>query len=235
MQNLRAALVVPTLLLSFCAFAEGSTREETRDVSDFHGVEVGGGIKAQVTIGPKSVRVSGDDKQVSLLRTEVEDGKLVVNMDKKSWGENISSKGVRVVISTPKLTHVGASGGAEVEAEATSAESFSVDSSGGSELTVRKLDTKRLEVEVSGGGEVTLKGRADSAEVEASGGAEVHAKELSLKSLEVEGSGGVSVDANPSESIKAELSGGSSVHADSAPARRKVSASGGSQVVFGKE
>ncbi len=233
MQTLRTALVVPTLLLSLCAFAEGAAREETRDVPDFNGVEVSHGLKAQVTVGPKSVRISGDEKRVGQVRTEVVDGKLVVRVEKSSgWGS--SSKGVRLTISTPKLTSVEASGGSAVDAEATPADSFSVDSSGGSDVSVRNVDAKQLKVGISGGGSVTLKGRADTLQVEASGGSDMHGKELSLQSLNVEASGGSEVEANPSERIEADLSGGSTVHVDSAPAQRNVSASGGAQIIYKK-
>ena len=233
MQTLRTALVVPTLLVSLCAFAEGA-REENRDVPDFNGVEVSHGLKAQVTIGPKSVRISGDEKRVAQVRTEVVDGKLVVRVEKNAgWGS--SSKGIHVTISTPKLTSVEASGGAEVDAEATPADTFSIDSSGGSDVSVRNLDAKKLKVGVSGGGGVTLKGRADALNLEASGGAEVHGKELSLKSLDVDASGGAEVEANPTDRIEAELSGGSSVHVNSNPAQREVSTSGGAEVVYKKQ
>ncbi|WP_224240514.1 head GIN domain-containing protein [Hyalangium gracile] len=231
MQTLRAAVVVPTLLLSLCAFAEGGNREENREVSDFDGVAISHGLEAQVKVGPKSVRISGDEKRLAQVRTEVVDGKLIVRMEKNSWfGSN--SKGVRVTISTPRLTSVEASGGAEVDAEATTADTFTVESSGGGELSVRNVDAKSLKVEASGGGEVTLKGRADTMKVEASGGAEVHGKDLSLRALDVEASGGAQVDANPSESVSADLSGGSTVHVASSPSQRNVSASGGAEVVF---
>lgn len=233
MKTLRTAVVVPTLLLSLCAFAEGN-REENRDVPDFNGVEVSHGIKAQVTIGPKSVRVSGDEKQVAQIRTEVVDGKLVVRVEKNSWFGS-SSKGVRVTISTPKLTSVEASGGSDVDAEASAADAFSIESSGGSDVNVRNLDAKKLKVDISGGGDVTLKGRSDALAVEASGGSEVHGKELSVKSLDVDASGGAEVEANPTERIAAELSGGSTVHVDSAPNQRDVSASGGARVVYSKK
>jgi hypothetical protein len=234
MQNLRTALVVPTLLLSLCAFAEGATREETRDVADFQGVQVSQGLKARVTIGPKSVRVSGDEKHVGQVRTEVVDGKLVVRVEKEgsSWGS--STKGVHLTISTPKLTSLEASGGSDIEAEASASDTFSIESSGGSDVTVRNVDAKKLNVEISGGGEVVLKGRAEALHVEASGGSQVHGQELSLKSLDVEGSGGTQVEANPSERLAAELSGGSTLNVASAPSQREVSASGGSQVVYKK-
>lgn len=231
MQTLRNALIVPTLLLSLCAFAEG-TREETREVSDFDGVEVSHGLQAKVTVGARSVRVSGDEKNLSRLRTEVVDGKLVVRMEKNSWHD--STRGVHVTISTPKLTSVEASGGAEVEAEATPAESFSVEASGGADVTVRNVDAKRLKVEASGGGEVTLKGRADKAEMDASGGAGVHAKELALRSLDVDASGGADIEASPSERITGEASSGSSVHVNGSPSQREVSTSSGADVTYRK-
>jgi hypothetical protein len=235
MKSLRVALIVPTLLLSASAFAQGETGS-AREVPDFHGVEVSQGLKAKVTVGPKSVRVSGDEKRVSKVVTEVVDGKLVVRMEKNhSWSGSSSSRGIEVTISNPQVTSVGASGGARVDAEATAAETFTVDSSGGGAVSVRNLDAKKLAVDVSGGGEVTLKGRADTLDVEASGGAQVHAQELSLKVLDVDASGGSSVEANPTERIEADLSGGCSVHVDSSPAQRDVSSSGGSSVVFRKK
>jgi hypothetical protein len=237
MKILRTALVVPALLLSACAFAQtagpGTSREETREVPDFNGVYVSHGLRAQVTVGPKSVRISGDEELMGLVRTEVEDGKLMVRVDRSGWPRR--SSGVRLTISSPQLTSVSASGGAKVEAQATAAEAFTAKASGGSDLSVRNVDARRLNVEASGGAEVTLKGRADKAQVELSGGSAVHARELTLKSLEVEASGGARVEANPTDRIEAELSGGSSVHVDSAPAQREVSASGGSRVVFSKK
>jgi hypothetical protein len=235
MKTLRVALIVPTLLLSAAAFAQEAGKGSVRDVPDFDGVKVGNGLKAKVTVGPKSVRVSGDEKQVNHVRTEVVDGKLVVKMEKSSWFNSHSSKGIEVTISSPKVTSVEASGGAEVEAEATATENFQAEASGGAEVYVRNVDAKKLKVEVSGGSEATLKGRTDMADMDASGGAEIHAQDLSLKVLNVDASGGCSVKANPTERIAADISGGSSVHVDSEPAQREVSSSGGSRVVFRKK
>lgn len=233
MKSLRVAVIVPAVLLSACAFAQAAGTGVSREVADFQGVEVGGGLKARVTVGPKAVRVTGDEKLVALVRTEVVDGKLEVGLERGSWFRGTS--GLRVHISSPQVTSVGASGGAEVEAEATATDTFTASASGGGEVAVRNVDAKKLTVEASGGGDVKLKGRADTLKVEASGGAEVHGEELGLKALEVEASGGAQVDANPSERIVAELSGGSSVHVDSTPAQREVSSSGGARVVFRKQ
>jgi hypothetical protein len=235
MKTLRVALIIPTLLLSAAAFAENPGKGSVRDVPDFDGVQVSNGLKAKVTVGPKSVRITGDEQQVSKVITEVVDGKLVVKMEKKGWFSSSSSRGIQVTISSPKVTSLEASGGADIDAEASATENFLVEGSGGADISVVNVDAKKLKVDVSGGGEVTVKGRAEMADMEASGGAEIHARDLSLKVLKVDASGGCSVEANPTDSISADISGGSAIHVDSSPAQREVSSSGGSRVVFNKK
>ncbi|MDY7233165.1 head GIN domain-containing protein [Hyalangium rubrum] len=237
MKPLRIALAVPALLFSACAFAQtvgnGVSREDSRQVEDFDGVSVSQGLKAQVKVGPKEVRVSGDENLVALVRTEVVDGKLVVRLEKNSRIR--STSGLRITLSSPKITSVEASGGAEVEAEASSSQAFAAEASGGSEISVRNVDAKQLAVEASGGAEVKLQGRAESLTVEASGGSQVHGQDLSnLQAMTVDASGGSQVEANPSDRVVAELSGGSTVHVNSAPSQRVVSSSGGSRVLFRK-
>lgn len=232
MKMLRVALVVPALLLSACAFAQtagnGVAREEAREVPDFEGVKVSQGLTAHITVGPKAVRVSGDENLVSLVRTEVVDGKLVVRLERNARVR--STSGLHVTVSSPQVTSVEASGGSDVEAEATRADTFSAEASGGSDLSVRNVDAQKLRAEASGGSELKLQGRAGRLEVEASGGSQVHGQALSLRELDVDASGGSQVEAHPTERLVAELSGGSTLEVDSAPSQRNVSASGGSEV-----
>ena len=235
MKTLRVALIVPTLLLSAAAFAGDPAKGSVRDVPDFDGVQVSNGLNAKVTVGPKSVRITGDEQQVSKVITEVVDGKLVVKMEKKGWFSSNSGKGIQVTISSPKVTSAEASGGSAIDAEATATENFLAGASGGADVVVYNLDAKQLKVDVSGGAEVTVRGRAETADMDASGGAEIHARDLSLKTLKVDASGGCAVEANPTDSISADISGGSSIHVDSSPTQRDVSSSGGARVVFNKK
>lgn len=235
MKTLRIALAVPTLLLATTVFAESPNTGATREVGDFSGVEVSNGISAKVTVGPKSVRISGDEKRIGEVRTEVVDGKLVVSMEKKGWFGGSSSKGIQVTISNPQVTSLEASGGSRIEAEATATDTFSAEASGGAEVSVRGLDAKTVKVEVSGGGEAMLKGRADTVDVEASGGAVVNAQDLSHKALKVDASGGTVVNASPTDSLDADMSGGCVLNVDSAPAQRNVDSSGGSTVHYRKK
>ena len=131
MQTLRIAVIIPALLVSTCAFAQsagsGGAREESREVQDFDGVQVSHGLKATVKVGPKSVRVSGEEEQVGRVRTQVKDGKLVVRVEKRWWFSRVS--GVQVTISSPRLTSVSASGGADVEAEVAATDAFTAEAS----------------------------------------------------------------------------------------------------------
>ncbi|SEU31393.1 head GIN domain-containing protein [Stigmatella erecta] len=225
MKTLRVAATLPALLLSFSALAE----EQTRQTGDFQGISVGGGLKARVTVGPTSVRLSGDPQALEHVQTEVEDGTLVVRSKRGPWK---GSSRITLTISSPQMTRVEATGGAAVEAEATATPTFTIESSGGSTVSVSGLDSARVEVDASGGTNVTLKGRADLLAAEASGGCQVYGEALSLKALEAEASGGSEVRANPTERVTAEASGGSTVQVDSQPAQRHVSTSGGSKVRF---
>jgi hypothetical protein len=225
MKTLRAATTLPILLLSFSALAE----EQTRDVEDFQGVSVGSGLKARVTVGPKSLRLSGDAQALERVETRVEDGTLEVSLKRGFWK---SSSHVTVLLSSPEVTRVEATGGATVEAQVGATPRFAIEASGGGTVSVSGLDTQRLGVEASGGAEVTLQGRADALHAEASGGGDIHGQQLRLKTLEADASGGSEVRASPSERVEAEASGGSTVHIDSQPAQRHVSTSGGSRVLF---
>lgn len=226
MKTLRLAATLPALLLSFSALAE----EQTRQTGDFQGISVGGGIKARVTVGPTSVRLSGDAQALEQVQTEVEDGTLVVRSKRGGSWKGLSR--VTLTVSSPQMTRVEATGGASVEAEATATPTFTIESSGGGTVSVSGLDSTRVEVDASGGANVTLKGRADLLAAEASGGCQVYGEALSLKALEAEASGGSGVRANPTERVTAEASGGSTVQVDSQPAQRHVSISGGSKVRF---
>lgn len=228
---LQAALVVPCVLLSACAFAQtkgnGVSQEQQREVGRFERVHIASGLKATVTTGDTAVSLSGDENLLALIETEVEDGELVVRLKR---GERVRGGDVRVTLSTPRLAAVEASGGSIVEAQASAQGQFEAEASGGSIVTVKKVDAGTLEVEASGGSRVTLEGRAEEVKAEVSGGSVVRADEVEMASLRVEASGGARVEAGPSKRLTGDLSGGSLVRLSRSPAQRDVETSGGSKV-----
>lgn len=231
---LHAALAVPCVLLSACAFAQtkgsGASQEQKREVGAFERVHIASGLKATVTQGDTAVSLSGDENLLALVETEVEDGELEVRLKR---GHSLRGE-VRVTISTPKLTEVEATGGSIVEAQASAQETFEAEASGGSIVTVSRVDSRKLAVEASGGSRVTVKGRAEEVDAEVSGGSVVRADEVEMASLTVDASGGARVEAGPSKRLQGDLSGGSVVRLSRSPAQREVETSGGSEVELDK-
>ena len=210
-----------------------SGTSETRQVEDFHGVAVGHGIHAQVKVGPKSVRLEGPADSVSRVRLVVEDGILTTEVERKGFWSGLKGK-VRLIVSSPKVTHVSASGGSHMEAEATAADEFEADASGGAELNVRGVDAKEVDTDASGGAEVTLVGRAQTVEADVSGGSQLHVRQLQgVTVLEVEASGGAVVEAGSPDTVSGEASGGSVIHLTARPQNVNVDVSGGSRVDSG--
>lgn len=217
------------------AHAEDATKSssqgagETRQVEDFHGVSVSHGMRAEVKVGPKSVRLEGSPENLSRIHLEVEDGILTTNVDRKGWG-GLNGR-VKLIVSSPRIDHVEASGGARMDAEATASGAFGAEASGGAVVTVRGVDAKKVDAEASGGSEITLTGRATQLDAEASGGSQVHAQKLQgLDQLEVEASGGSIVEADAPSQVSGDASGGSTIRLSKRPQSSNVDVSGGSRI-----
>jgi hypothetical protein len=228
---LRALVLPVALLVSAPVLAQDAAKGGQVDVPDFRGVAVSHGIRAEVKPGTKSVRLEGSTEDLSRVKVVVKEGVLRTEVERNA----LFSKGlqeVRLYVTSPRVESVIASGGAQVNAQATRVDGFKVASSGGGEITVKGVDSKELEAAVSGGGVLKLEGRAATLNIQASGGSIIEARDVSLESLEVRASGGSRVEARPSKSITGELSGGSTVKASKRPERVEVSTSGGSQVQY---
>lgn len=202
---------------------------ETRQVEDFHGVSVSHGMHAEVKVGPKSVRLEGSAENLSRIQLKVEDGILTTRVERKGWSGLNGT--VKLIVSSPRIDHVEASGGSHMNADVTASDEFDAEASGGAVLTVRGVDAKKVEAESSGGSEITLSGRATQLEAEASGGAQVHAQKLQgITDLKVEASGGSIVEADAPASVSGDASGGSIIRLSKRPRNAQVDVSGGSRL-----
>lgn len=119
----------------------GRVKQEDRSVPAFSGVELSGGMDAEIVVGPaQKVTIVTDENLLPLLEVRVKDG--VLNVDHP--GSLHPTHGVRVVIAVPKLDRISASGG--VTAQLAVSEKILGDASGGVEVRVKghpamELDT----------------------------------------------------------------------------------------------
>ena len=230
--QLRSLLLPVALLASASAFAQDAAKAGQIEVPDFRGIAVGHGIHAEVKPGPKSVRLEGSKDDLARVKLEVKDGVLTTQVEKSSSFFNKGLKNVRLYVTSPRVESVAASGGAEVDAEATRVDTFEVAASGGAEVELTKVDSKNVELAASGGSELSLQGSTGELKIAGSGGSVIEAGKLRLESLHVTASGGTRVEASPERSIQGNLSGGSTVKAGKKPASVQVNSSGGSQVQY---
>src|SRR3954470_13821987 len=118
-----SAFVMSFVLLAsagcFAGVQKGETKEyqgnaQTREVPAFHAVSVESGIHATISIGPqRPLQLQGDEKVLALVETTVEDGELRIGFKRHKWHWTTSD--VHVVIQTPELQRIEASGGSPVE------------------------------------------------------------------------------------------------------------------------
>jgi hypothetical protein len=213
-------------VLSGAAFAKA----DDRDVPAFDSVQIGGGLRAVIEIGPRRpVHLEGPAEALAAIETVVEDGSLRVGFKPDSRWHGHDDGDVKVTIQTPDLRNLSASGGSIVRARMTRSDKTEISANGGSELHLRGIDADRLVVRGSGGSTLEVAGSADDLDLQMSGGTQLHGRELAVRNVDLQGSGGSQGDLRASGKIRGGLSGGSQLHVRGGASAR-ISTSGGSSV-----
>lgn len=220
-------LFVP--LLATCVAAHAQNRE-TRALTGFDAISVGGGIDLFVRQGADvRVEVESDDDLAEIV-TEVRDGTLEIRRERSlsrffDWGDHGA-----VHVTLPALTALTASGGSDVRAEGTfSGDKLAIVASGGSDVAI-DVAVAALEATASGGSDTRLSGTARTARLQSSGGSDLDASRFTVAEATVESSGGSDISIGVSESIVANASGGSDITYSGDPRSVNVNASGGADV-----
>jgi hypothetical protein len=223
---------VDACTLGLCTGLRGSgvIHTESRPVTEFNEVDVGGGFELVLRSGAPSLTLEGDDNLLPLYRSEVKDGCLHLHLREH---EGLSpSRSMRVTVTTPRLRRVAASGGVDITFAGATDSRLSLDLSGGVTVKAASLDLEALEVDASGGVVLELGGRAQRAALDLSGGVEVSARPLNTGTLNVDASGGCELDLAASDALSVDASGGVEVTVHGHPAQRQVSTSGAAAVRF---
>jgi hypothetical protein len=148
----------------------GNLATDRRSISGFKAVDVGSIFQVEITAQKDfSVEVEADDNLLPLIRTDVSDGVLTIESDKRLS----SSNPIRIRISAPDIDDLKVSGVANVTVTGVKNTGLSVDSSGASKIKIAG-ETTRLTVDVSGATKVDAENlKAENANVDASGASHV--------------------------------------------------------------
>jgi hypothetical protein len=118
---LRGALIA-VLLLTGCGDRsdwggdQGPVVTERRDVGAFDSIDMHGAAKLEITIGePASVQLSGHEKAVSRMQTEVHGHTLRIKGRTRDWVIRNNSSRLTVQITLPRLESLEVEGGNDVK------------------------------------------------------------------------------------------------------------------------
>jgi hypothetical protein len=200
---------------------------ETRDIQDrFDRVKVGQGIELYITQESKtSIVVRADENLQHLIRTEVEDGVLVISSKR-----NIRrAKSKRVYLSVATINGIKATSGSDVVTEGViTADTFDASASSGADIRI-EVRANTVNTNSTSGANLQIKGNANYHIAKASSGASIEAYGLESKNVIAKVSSGADIDVYASESITGKASSGGDIDYRGNPKRvDKKKSSGGS-------
>jgi preprotein translocase subunit SecD len=99
-------------LVSGCSRDGGPAHLETRDVTEFHGIDIEGGSSLEISVGsPQRVQVEAPQRVLDQIRTEVRDGILIVRSRGRHWVVGGAGSRITIRIAVPKLESLRLTGG----------------------------------------------------------------------------------------------------------------------------
>lgn len=186
---------------------------ETRDVEDFHAIEVDYPAEVIVTQGSSvSVEVEADDNLLPGLQTRVRNGTLEIfyRAEDRKWVN--PSEGVKIMIVVEDLDDVRIESAGDLTVDGVESEKLRISVSGAGNLELTDISIKELSVHLSGAGNVYASGDADEFELGISGFGNFNGKDLHTKTASVAMSGAGSATVWVDDELDADISGAGSVN-----------------------
>lgn len=184
---------------------DGNKITRSYDLSGFDEISVSGVYDVQIRTGDEfSIRLEGREKEMKYARVEVSGDRLELGQKKRKWNWG-SRKSIHAYVTLPKLSELGVSGVADVDAEGISSENF--------------------QLRVSGVADVNISGECGFIEANISGVSDVSARNFKCADGEVNMSGVGDLEIYTSESIEASVSGVGDVEVYGRPSKVEKSVS----------
>lgn len=207
----------------------GVMKSETRDVQNFHAIEVSYPADVFISQGAsESLKVEADDNLLPGLQTRVRNGTLEIFYKVEEGKAVRPTKPVKITIVVTDLDEVDFESAGTVELTGVETDSLSVSVSGAGDLKLDDITVKDLSVNLSGAGSMTASGSAEDMSVNISGFGDFDGKELSSKNASVNISGAGSATVRAEDELDAAISGAGSVNYYGSPAvSKQISGVGG--------
>jgi ribosomal protein S6E (S10) len=207
----------------------------TRDLKDFHAIEIGDGIDLYVSqSNNETVAVSASKPEYrEKISTVVEDGVLKIYYGPKTdwhftW--NNRSKKLKAYVSFKSIDRLSGSGGSDVSVNGTIVvPKLRLTVSGGSDFD-GAVNVDDLSIDQSGGSDVRISGKAANLKIELSGGSDFKGFDLASDYCNASGSGGADMQVRVNKELTVNTSGGSDVYYKGSAVIKEARTSGGGSV-----
>jgi hypothetical protein len=187
----------------------GKITKQDRNVSTFNSIEISGAYSVFVKQDSvQSVSVEADENLQSLIRTKVENNKLIIENEKNIHG----SKDLKIYISVADLNDISISGDVELSSDGKiKTKEMNVDISGVGKLNMI-VELQSLSIGCSGSGKLNISGTADNVNADLSGASDINAFDLAAKYFKLSSSGAGKANINVSDKLDIDISGASTVN-----------------------
>lgn len=202
----------------------GNIITEERNVPEFNTVKLKGlGNVALIRGARHSVEIRTDDNLMSLIETDVENGKLVISQG----NYNLKPTTLDFNITAANLKGISISGSGNVTGESRFvSDEFLAKISGSGDMTL-ELEVVNLESQISGSGSVNLSGKTHNHDAAISGSGKINAFDMDAKNVSIKISGSGDCKVNATETLTAKISGSGDVYYRGQPQiNSKISGSG---------
>ncbi len=229
---MRQVLLILTslLILSACDFeytkGSGNIISETRSVSTFTEISVGGSFDVEIRTGPATeVRVEADDNVIKYIETTVSGNTLKIRTENN---HGFSNTHMKVYITVPTLTAIKASASADVIVDGilTSKEKIFFKTSSSADIKA-EIDAPEVETEASSSSSITLRGKTKTYRATASSSADIKTWDLLSENTSAKASSSATIKLHASVSLDAKASSSADiVYHGAATLNQSVSSSG---------
>jgi len=207
----------------------GKVIASTREVTDFHTIEVDYPAQIVVTQGKvASVKVEAEDNLLPGLQTRVREDTLEIFYKAKDGEYVRPTKPVKITIIVTNLKDVDFESAGELTLNGIKADELDISVSGAGSLKLNEVAIKNLSVDLSGAGSISANGEADDFNLNISGFGSFNGKDLHNQTADVNLSGAGSATLWVDDQLDANISGAGSVNYYGDPSvSKQVSGVGG--------
>jgi len=227
--TMKKLIHVITFVLSICSYSVYAQGTETRNVSSFDQVHVGGSFEVTLAKGnTESVKIESSSLDLNKIETKVEGGKLKIGLEKGTYR---NTGNIKIYVTYKELEGIHSSGSSSVVCDSElKADDFELHTSGSGSIKIASLNTNDLKIHNSGSGSVEVAGTAKKQSVNISGSSKINAFDLKSEESQVSISGSGNVNINVTQSLEARVSGSGDIRYKGNPDIRNIHVSGSGNI-----